>query len=64
MGGVSTFLKIRGQDKAEDAARKAAKIQAGAADRATDLQRDIFEQTRENLDPFITGGQESFELHK
>lgn len=40
--------------------RSAARTQAAAADQASQVQRDIYNQTRSDLSPFRVGGQQAF----
>ena len=54
--GGSIFSGIMNSNAATDAA----KIQAGAANNATQLQRDIYGQTTQNMAPFLQGGQGAF----
>ena len=52
-GGLSLLGGVLGGN----ASKKAAKTQADSADRATDLQRDIYNQQREDNAPWQEGGQ-------
>ena len=57
-GGILSGLgSIFGSSQQSQAAIQAAQIQAAAAHEATQLQRDIFTQTTQNLSPWLQAGQ-------
>lgn len=53
---VAAGAGIYGASVSSSAAKSAAGTQAGAADRATQLQRDIFNRTRADQEPYISQG--------
>lgn len=57
IGGIGSLV---GGGKSGKAAEKAASIQAQAANRAIDLQAQMFAITQKNLKPFIEGGANAF----
>jgi len=58
IGGVSSII---GGRKAAKGAKEGAEIGAAASDRATEAQLEMFYTGREDLMPFIQGGQRAFE---
>lgn len=54
IGGIGTSLY--GSNKASKAAKSAAQTQAAAADRATEVQKEMYDQTRSDFDPFRKTG--------
>ena len=61
MGFVTDFVgdvigDITGSNKQAKAAQNAAKTQANAAEKASQIQKDMFEQVRGDLNPYRTAG--------
>jgi len=54
--GISSLTSLYGASQIGKAATTAANIGAGAADRATQLQREQYDQTRADLAPYRTAG--------
>lgn len=60
---ISAGLGLFGANKAAKAAEKAAQYQYKAAQEATQLQRDMYNQTRGDLAPWRTGGADAFNAY-
>lgn len=50
---------ITGANKQAEAAQNAAKTQADAAEKAIQIQKDMFDQVRSDLDPYRTAGSDA-----
>ena len=60
MGFVGDFVgDITGSNKQVKAAQNAANIQAAAADKSSQIQKDMFEQVRGDLNPYRTAGSDA-----
>jgi len=60
MGIASAIVGVVGAVAGSRSASKAAKSQSASARRAEELQREQFEQSKERLDPFISGATGGF----
>lgn len=57
MGGITGLFGYLGAREQGRAAKDAAKIQAGAADRASEVARELYDQTRSDLGPYRAEGE-------
>lgn len=64
VGGISAVASVSEARKGRKAAGRAAGLQADAAREAAALEAERFAETKETLDPFITGGTSASQLQE